>query len=59
MLSYQLTPDNLEREIGGLKKAMQFFKLNKGKIITLKDKDHFVEDGLNIEVIPAFEYLTS
>ena len=54
---YQLTPDNLEREIIGLKKAMQFFKLNKGKIITLNDKDSFREAGLNIEVIPAFEYL--
>ncbi len=56
-VSYQLTPDNLEREIGGLKKAMQFFKQNKGKIITLNDKDSFMENGLEIEVIPAFEYL--
>ncbi|GMT46427.1 MAG: ATP-binding protein [bacterium] len=56
-VSYQLTPDNLEREIGGLKKAMQFFKLNKGVIITLNDKDSFMEQGLEIEVIPAFEYL--
>lgn len=54
---YQLTPDNLEREISGLKKAMQFFKLNKGKIITLNDKDSFIEEGLKIEVIPAFKYL--
>ncbi len=54
---YQLTPDNLEREVNGLKKAMQFFKHNKGKIITLKDKDHFVENEFEIEVLPAYEFL--
>lgn len=56
-VSYQLTPDNFEREINGLKKAMQFFNMNKGKIITLNDKDSFKENGFEIEVIPAFEYM--
>jgi predicted AAA+ superfamily ATPase len=56
-VSYQLTTDNFEREINGLKKAMQFFNMNKGKIITLNDKDSFKENGFEIEVIPAFEYM--
>ena len=56
-VSWQLTPDNLEREVNGLKKAMKFFNLNKGKIITLNDKDSFMESGLSIEVTPAYEYL--
>jgi len=56
-VSYQLTPDNFEREINGLKKAMHFFNMNKGKIITLNAKDSFKENGFEIEVIPAFEYL--
>ncbi len=54
---YALTPDNFRREIDGLVKALKFFNQKKGKIITLQDKDNFTEEGLKVEVIPAFEYL--
>ena len=56
-VTWQLTPDNLEREITGLKRAMQFFNINRGQIVTLKDKDTITEEEGVIEIIPAFEYL--
>jgi len=56
-VSYRLTPDNLDREVNGLKKAMQFFNINKGQIVTLKDKDSITEKEGVIEIIPAYEYL--
>jgi len=36
---------------------MKVFNINKGKIITLNDKENFKENGFEIEVIPAYEYL--
>lgn len=55
---YDLNPDNLNREITGLTKALKNFNLTKGKIITLNQRDSFEKNGLQIEVIPANEYLT-
>lgn len=54
---YELMPDNLERELNSLIKAMKFFKQTNGSIVTLDTEDHIVEDGLVIEVIPAYKYL--
>ncbi len=55
---YELNPDNLDREILGLTKALNHFNLAKGKIITLNQHDSFEKNGIQIEVIPANEYLT-
>lgn len=55
---YELNPDNLDREILGLTKALNHFNLVKGKIITLNQRDSFEKNGLEIEVIPANEFLT-
>ena len=54
---YELTPDNLERELNGLIKAMKFFKQTNAYIVTFNTQDFIVEDGLEIEVIPAYKYL--
>lgn len=54
---YELTADNLQRELKGLQKAMKFFDVKKGTIVTFKDVDRFHEDGFEIEVVPAFMYL--
>jgi len=54
---YELTPDNLSRELNGLIKAMKYFKKSNATIVTLSSQDKIVEDGLEIEVIPAFKYL--
>ena len=54
---YELTPDNLKRETSGLIQALQFFKLKKGKVITFAKSDFIKIDDLEIEVIPAYQYL--
>lgn len=54
---YELTPDNFKRETNGLIQALRFFKLKKGKIITFANKDFIQLDDLEIEVIPAYQYL--
>ncbi len=54
---YELTPDNIKRELNGLIKAMNFFKMKKGKIITFSNSDLITENDLIIEVIPAYSYL--
>jgi len=55
---YVLNADNLDREMSGLTEAMRFFGVNKAKIVTLSDSDFFREKELEVEVIPAFRYLT-
>jgi uncharacterized protein len=54
---YELTSENLERETTGLHAAMDYFKMPKGKIITLKQKEKFKKDGREIEVLPLREFL--
>jgi len=55
---YALTPDNLTREINGLLAAMKFFNLQKATIVTFSDNDRIVEGNFDIEVVPAFVYLS-
>ena len=54
---YELTADNLDRELNGLFEAMDFFKLKAGTIVTLHQTDEFERDGKKISVVPAKEYL--
>jgi uncharacterized protein len=56
---YELTPDNLKREVNGLVEAMRFFSLKMATIVTFSDSDHLIENGFEIAVIPAFQYLMS
>ena len=55
---YQITDENFQRERQGLTQAMDFFGLNSGLIITLKQKDRFEQEGKVIEMIPAAEFLS-
>ena len=48
-----INDDNREREFRGLTNAIERFKLKKGTIITLNQKESFK----NIEIIPAFEWI--
>ncbi|MBU4351684.1 MAG: ATP-binding protein [Nanoarchaeota archaeon] len=50
---YELNEDNQERELGGLKEAMQELKLKKGNIITFNQEDKL--DGINI--IPFWKWV--
>ena len=50
---YELTEENKEREIDGLKEAMKKLKLQQGLIITLNQK----EEVDNIKIVPAWKFL--
>jgi len=54
---YELLPENREREIRGLKEAMDFFKTDKGMIISFGQRDAIMYSGKRIEVLPAWEFL--
>jgi len=54
---YQLTPDNIDRELNGLSEAMTELTLDDGKIITFDQDDTFEKNGKIIKSIPAWKYL--
>ncbi len=54
---YELTADNLTRELNGLLKAMKFFELTQATIVTFANSDLIEQDGCQISVVPAFEYM--
>jgi uncharacterized protein len=54
---YQLTTDNLSRELKGLEEAMTELKLENGLIITYDQEDSFILNGKSVKAIPAWKYL--
>jgi predicted AAA+ superfamily ATPase len=54
----QVTSENFERELNGLKEAMQTFNLPYGQIITLNQADKFEENGTTIELVPCWKWLS-
>lgn len=54
---FELNPENIVRERQGLKEAMDFFKTDKGLIITYNQMDRYIQDGVEIEVLPAWKYV--
>ncbi len=57
-VTLELNSDNLQRELNGLRKAMDFFNFNTGIIITSNNRDVIIENNRTINVIPAYEFLT-
>ena len=53
----EINSDNLDREVDGLVEALEFFKIKKGTIVTLNQKDTIVRDGKQIELVPAHLWL--
>jgi uncharacterized protein len=53
---YQLTTDNMDRELNGLREAMRFFNLSHGEIITFGQEDSIRDGGLEIEVRPFHKF---
>lgn len=47
-----LSSDNLEREMAGIREAMEFFKMNKGIIITHNQEDVFTFGDQTVKVLP-------
>ena len=54
---YELSDENVDREVNGLTEAMKKFKLKSGTIITYDDENEILKDGLKIKVIPAWKWL--
>jgi hypothetical protein len=54
---FELTPDNVKRETTGLIKAMQFFGHQKATIVTFSNTDSIEQEGLIIDVVPAYVFL--
>ena len=50
---YKVGEDNKERELGGLKKAMQKFNLKNGIVLTMNQEDRFE----NINLIPVWKWI--
>lgn len=56
---HQLTDDNFEREVTGLRHAMEALGLKQGLIITSSQQDRYtVEEGV-IDVLPAYRWETA
>lgn len=55
---HELTDDNQGREFDGLASAAKRFGLNRGVVITADQSDPAVHDGVEIDVVPAWKYLT-
>jgi hypothetical protein len=53
---FDLNRDNLKREISGLCEAATKFELREGVIVTLSQTDHFVEDRIDINVLPFHKF---
>lgn len=51
--------ETYKREIKGLLAACKHLKVAKGMILTYETEREAVEDGINIEMLPAYKYLLS
>lgn len=56
---YEITPENLDRELNGLLAALEFFKIPSGKIVTLNQRDSFTKEGKKMEMIPLKDFLSA
>ena len=54
---YELLPENREREIRGLREAMDFFNTDNGLIVSFNQRDAFMLNGKRVNVLPAWEFL--
>ncbi len=53
---YEVTSRNKEREINGILRAMEFFGLNEGFILTFQQEDEIIVEGRKILITPAWKY---
>lgn len=52
-----LTPDNTDREIGGLVGALKEYKLQEGFLLTMEEEDEMSIEGRIINVVPMYKWL--
>ena len=53
----EIHADNQDRELNGLNEAMRFFKLKKGVIVTLNQKDTLKTEAGTVELIPYRDFI--
>lgn len=53
-----LNDDNMKRELSGLVEALDILKLDQGLIITSDQTDQFIVDGKEINVVPAWKWMS-
>jgi predicted AAA+ superfamily ATPase len=56
---YRLNDMNMKRELDGIKKAMDYFRIKEGIVVTLNQTDLFEYEGFKIRLIPAFKFITN
>ena len=56
---FELNPENTPREVRGLLDAMNYFKKVSGTIITLNQQDEIRQEGKQIHVVPAWQFLAN
>ena len=54
---YDLNEDNREREISGLREAMDKFRLKEGLLLTNSQEEEIKEKGRKIKVIPVWKWI--
>jgi predicted AAA+ superfamily ATPase len=55
---YELTPENLDRELNGLLEAMTELNLQEGYILTMDQQEQLEKNGYKIQVIPVWKWMT-
>jgi predicted AAA+ superfamily ATPase len=55
----ELTPANLEREVRGVVHATRLRGRRRALVLTLDQTDRVVEDGVRIDVMPAWRWMTA
>ena len=53
---YELNSDNLQRELNGIKEAMDYFDLETGTIVTRNQNDSFEIEGKKISVVSGNQW---
>ena len=56
---WRLDDENRRREFGGLQSALRRFGLKSGTIVTLDQTDYAVENGYEINIVSAADYLSN
>lgn len=54
---FEVTPENLEREVNGLLEAMAYFGFKTGTIVTCNQNDRLSYDQGTIELVAAHDWL--
>lgn len=55
-VAWRLDDENRDREINGLVKCLKRFGLKEGTIVTSNQRDRAIQDGCEIQIVPAYDW---